>query len=253
MQLITLTTGSKPILIHVPHAGYNLPNTITPNRFNDPTAVDYVYRSTRDMYADRIGQTLADTCNGTLMINHISRLYCDVNRYPDDREPKNTIGMGAIYTHDLNGQPLYKPNYQPDGREHGERFNLIYYPWHRILHDQTQLLLNLYDQCTILDIHTYSQHSQSYELKEPRPHIILTVNENQPSQRLAILLYLQLLTTGHIIGFNTHYHTSIMPHMITHPKLVSIRITIRQDTASDQTLMHTVSQLITSTLQEANL
>ncbi|MBT1161754.1 N-formylglutamate amidohydrolase [Bifidobacterium sp. SO1] len=241
------------MLIHVPHAGQQLPDTITPDRFADPTAVDHLYRNIRDMHADTIGSELADRLDASMMLNHMSRIWVDVERYPDDREEMNRVGMGVIYTHDMNGRPLYQPGREPDGRERGQRLNRLYRPWHATFTNTIRMMLDIHDRATIIDLHTYPKTPLPFERHrdEPRPQIILGVNNDEPSRRLAILLHKRLHDASLTVGVNTAYKGSITPNLPPDPRFDAIMLEIRQDTAGDRILRQRIIDTTVRTLMEA--
>ena len=47
----------------------------------------------------------------TLFINKFSRLVIDPERFPDDREIMNQVGMGAVYLKTSDGQVLRDPKF----------------------------------------------------------------------------------------------------------------------------------------------
>lgn len=227
--------GATPLLIHMPHAGQLIPDGFDRTRLADPDAFDRACELTRDRHADTLGMETAQSLDATIMLNHASRMWCDPERYPDDREEMNRAGMGAIPIRDIDGHPLYQPGQSPGMRERGRRFRLLYTPWHRLLDAQCGLMLDTFGQCTLLDIHTYPKTPHPYEphSDEPRPQAIIGHNGDPAGMALATRLASLLLGRGLTVGVNTAHKGSMIPDTIRDTRLASIMVEARWDTAAD--------------------
>lgn len=227
--------GATPLLIHMPHAGRLIPDGFDRTRLADPDAFDRACELTRDRHADDLGLMLADRLDATVMVNHVNRMWCDPERYPDDREEMNRVGMGAIPVRDMDGHPLYLPGMDPGMRERGRRFRLLYTPWHRMLDTACLTMLDTWGRCTIIDTHTYPRAPHPYELHkdEPRPQAIIGHNGDLAGMALATRLASLLLGRGLTVGVNTAHKGSMIPDTIRDTRLASIMVEARWDTAAD--------------------
>lgn len=80
-----------------------------------------------------------------------SRLYCDVERFRDDSETMNALGMGYIYTHDTRGREIFRPS-----AEHRAAVDRIYEAHHSRLDERVSGILDECGSCVIIDLHSYS-------------------------------------------------------------------------------------------------
>ncbi|KFI63284.1 N-formylglutamate deformylase [Bifidobacterium longum subsp. longum] len=171
------------MLVHTPHAGRLVPDGFDRTRLTDAEAFDQTCEQVRDRHADTLGLMIAARLHATIMLDHTTRMWCDPERYPDDREEMNTAGMGAIPTRDIDGHPLYKPGQAPGMRERGQRFRLLYTPWHRMLQAQCRTMLDTYGRCTIIDVHTHPRRTTPVRTaRRPAAH----PDHHRPQQRSRI-------------------------------------------------------------------
>lgn len=164
----------------------------------------------------------------------MSRLWCDIERYPDDREEMNRVGMGVVYMRDANLNPLYRPGREPDARERERRMRLLYHPYHAELSRLARGMLDDHDgPVLLLDAHTYERKPQPYELHrdEPRPTVIIGANTVEPAGMDAARdLAARLTHDGFDTGVNSAFKGAIRPNGVDDPRLVCIMPEIRRDT-----------------------
>lgn len=228
MELFSLVCRQSPILVHVPHAGILTPKPVDPSRLNDPAAFRCTMWGVRDLYADTLGFDLADCLDATLMVNHVSRVWCDPERYPDDREEMNRTGMGVIYTHGMDGRPLYKPGCEPDEAERAERLALAYTPWHRMLADQCMRIADRHGRCLLVDMHSYPRcpHAGELHADEPRPLVDVGHNGDAAAARLAAHVTRALNRKGIGTAVNACYKGAMS---VPDPRVVSLMLEVRRD------------------------
>ncbi|MEZ2144784.1 N-formylglutamate amidohydrolase [Bradyrhizobium sp. DN5] len=96
---------SPNLVLHIPHSSRLIPPEeraqLTPD---DRTLVTELLRMT-DAFTD--GLFAPTPFEAARVVFPVSRLVCDVERFPDDSdEPMALRGMGAVYVKTTNGQPL---------------------------------------------------------------------------------------------------------------------------------------------------
>ncbi|WP_158276282.1 N-formylglutamate amidohydrolase [Bifidobacterium callitrichidarum] len=209
-----------PLLISVPHAGL-----VFPGRDDLRESVHRI----ADLYVDRVGQLISDSCNATLIRSNMSRLWCDIERYPDEREEMNKVGMGVIYDVDADMNPLYE--HPISGNERRFRLQSLYWPYHDELVRQSQYMLNRYGYGLLLDLHSYSKTALPYELhkEDARPGICIGHNGDRYGEHVAEIFRKVLESAGYEVGFNQTFKGAVRPNGIDSPHLACVMIEIRKD------------------------
>lgn len=244
--LFEIRQGTTPMLVHTPHAGRLIPDRFDRTRLTDPTMFDQTCEQMRDRHADTLALMIAARLDATIMLDHTTRMWCDPERYPDDREEMNKAGMGAIPTRDIDGHPLYKPGQAPGMRERGQRFRLLYTPWHRMLDTICQTMLDTYGRCTIIDVHTYPREPHPFEpyADQPRTQTIIGHNNDPASRAIGARAAALLMGRGLTVGVNTAHRGAITPDGIHDIRLASIMVETRWDTAADPVARHDIADAI---------
>ncbi|MDR2896581.1 MAG: N-formylglutamate amidohydrolase [Propionibacteriaceae bacterium] len=151
-------SDNSAVIIHVPHAGLAWPNDGLPRPRRR------ILETERRLMADLAVDRIADRANQLLAIgshpqanrfaNPWSRLAMDPERFDDDTEEMNKVGMGVIYTHTHDGKPLYDKDLNPAQIE--LRKHYWYHPYGQAFAALTNEVLNKHDRCLIIDLHSYS-------------------------------------------------------------------------------------------------
>jgi len=162
-----------PVLVHVPHAGLRIPDDVRETFVAPPEVVARDLQRSTDQETDRLWRG-AVSQGATMVVNRISRLVCDVERFADDaREPAMAAaGRGAVYLATEDEQPLRRPGFTA-----GERQAVIdrfYTPWQELVADECERLLERFGKCRIIDAHTFPARPLGCETDQgPRPDICL--------------------------------------------------------------------------------
>ena len=138
----------KNILIHVPHSSLYIPEEYCRNALISREELEEENRFVCD---SGVIELIPPALKENALIFPYSRLYCDVERFRDDSEPMNALGMGYIYTRDTRGREIFQPT-----SEHRAAVDCIYDAHHSQLDERVSEILNTYGSCIIIDLHSYS-------------------------------------------------------------------------------------------------
>ena len=145
--------GSTPLLLHVPHAGTVVPDSL--RAALKPEALDL---SDTDWHMDRIARDLLPD-GASLMSARVTRYAVDLNRPSDDTPLYTGATTGLVSTIDFDGRPLYRPGAEPDEAERGKRIADFWTPYHRALTDEIERIRSVHGYCVMLDVHSIQKKS----------------------------------------------------------------------------------------------
>jgi N-formylglutamate amidohydrolase len=95
----------------------------------------------------------------TTMINTLSRLVIDPERFPDASEPANGFGRGAVYTRTCTGTPLRSEPYP-----HAEQLLDVYFrPYADAVTAAVEERLRTCGRAVIIDLHSYPEKPSGFE------------------------------------------------------------------------------------------
>jgi len=138
----------KNVLIHVPHSSLYIPEEYCKTALISHEELDAENRFVCD---SGVTGLIPPALRENALIFPFSRLYCDVERFRNENEPMNALGMGYIYTHDTGGREIFRPS-----AEHCAAVDRIYEAHHSQLDERVFEIMNAYGSCIIIDLHSYS-------------------------------------------------------------------------------------------------
>ena len=160
----------SPVILHVPHASRFIPADVRSELLLSDAELLEELNSMTDSRTDEIalGAREKSELKPWLFINRFSRLVIDPERFPDDREIMNKVGMGAVYRKTSNGKDLRSPEFQ------GEKalLDAYFHPYSKALEELVTERLNALGQVTIMMfIHIARSNTlmQSIMVKKDRP------------------------------------------------------------------------------------
>jgi acetoin utilization deacetylase AcuC-like enzyme len=213
-------------LIHVPHASTFIPETERSGIRLPNAALGDELTAMTDWHTDKIAAA-ATTSRTHVFVNQLSRLVIDPERFPDDTEPMNAVGMGAIYRRTSDGHVLREDD--------GDPMNLID-RWFRPYAEAMTYAVNEVlrsGRCLIVDLHSYPANPLPYELDQHahRPGVCLgTDPDHTPPELVALARELFADVPGGVAE-NTPFAGTYVPTMYfrTDRLVSSIMIEIRRD------------------------
>ena len=163
----------SPVLLHVPHAGMQVPAWTRPHLWLDDAALAAEAAALTDHDTDLIAAAAAGRTRPRpgLLVNPVSRFVVDVERFPDGREEMAAVGMGAVYTHGTRGQRI-----RADDPAHREALLAAFYrPWAAAVERAVAERVTAAGHAVLVDVHSYPREPLPYERHAdgPRPAFCL--------------------------------------------------------------------------------
>ena len=212
------------IIMHMPHVSLKVPKRfykgliISKNLFNkynlemtdfgvDTLFKDFKYKKIKPKY---------------------SRLYCDVERFKDDKlEIMSKYGEGVIYTNLYDGLLFHRHD-----NKYKNKVLKYYDKYHKKLDKITQNLLRKDDKLLILDCHSFSDKMASHFFEEPFPDICIGIEENYYDEDILNIIINRIKELGYTYKINYPYKGSLVPNCIYNGiikgKVVSIMLEINK-------------------------
>lgn len=196
------------VILHIPHS-----STVIP--FKDGFIADEkVLRNELKLLADWFTDELFDL-PFPKVIAPFSRLFCDVERFPDDEsEIMSQFGMGICYTHLDNGKMMR--NVSPELRMNIK--TQFYDPHHKRLEALTGEMLAKYGTVLIIDCHSFEEMPNQRDLNKdtPRPDFCIGTDGYHTPDKLIDKLKENLTVSGFSVEINKPYSGTLIPMKYYH-------------------------------------
>jgi len=209
----TFASPESLVVVHVPHSG-----VLWPAGFRQPDAIDLApeIQLMADLHTDQLAQLVADACVGigapaapNLFINRFSRVFVDPERFDDESEEMNRVGMGVVYEKTHDGIALYQSPLIETEIERRKEFQ--YRPYANAISDLVAEVLGTHRRCLIIDLHSYAVKALPFELHkdDARPSICLGFDAfHAPDVEAAEIAFHD---AGYITARNQPYRGSYVP------------------------------------------
>lgn len=193
-----------PYLIHLPHCGLKIPTQFLNDYYLSKQELENNIYEYCDIYTDEIFEKMFKKFGGVK--NEYSRLFFDPERFSDDNKEEmyKKYRLGWFYENtildkkrlrSLNNKDLIKKYYD----EH-----------HRQLNDLTQHKLDTFNQCTIIDCHSFSDREYWFLNKTSDfPDICIGYEDYHIDKELIEIIKKEF--SEYKIGLNTPYSGSLVP------------------------------------------
>jgi len=167
----------SPFILHVPHSSRYIPTEIRQDILLSNEALEHELDEMTDSHTEVLAEHAANRSQirPWIFLNTYSRLVVDPERFPDDREDMNAIGMGAVYRTTSNGEPLRNP----DEIKEKDLLTRYFHPYAQIFEDFLTKRLNQVGDVAIVDVHSYRAIAHKNSLNEglERPPICIGVDD----------------------------------------------------------------------------
>jgi N-formylglutamate deformylase len=194
----------KQLILHIPHSSTEIP--ILDGYITSREKIQEEIIKLTDWYTD----DLFDTDVDSKIVAPFSRIFCDVERFSDEKlEIMSKVGMGVLYEKLDSDELLRKVT--PELRE--KILNDYYWKHHDFFKSSVEQLLELNGECLIIDCHSFPSTPllKAIDQNKNRPDFnIGTDSFHTPKKYIdASVTYFENL--GYSLGVDWPYSGSIVP------------------------------------------
>jgi len=167
----------SPVILHVPHSSRFIPADVRTEILLGDRQLSAELDSMTDTLTDEIALLAAQKSEVRpwIFINRYSRLVIDPERFPDDREVMNAVGMGAVYRKTSTGENLRSPNFASES----VLLDRFFHPYSQAIETLVSERLDDLGGVTIIDVHSYrsEQHENAVNHGQKRPQMCIGTDE----------------------------------------------------------------------------
>ncbi|KLL95264.1 N-formylglutamate amidohydrolase [Rhodococcus sp. IITR03] len=230
--LVTPGDARSPVLIHVPHSSRIIPPEIRADLLLTDVELAAEIDEATDTATDEIAAAaLRHTgLRPTTVVNTLSRLVIDPERFPDAGEPANAVGRGAVYTRTCAGVPLRTEPYP----RAAALLDTYFRPYADAVTAAVDDRLHVCGRVVILDLHSYPAAPSGFE--DPaaeRPALCIGTDPVHTPPWLIDAVHCAFASLPEItrIAENTPYAGTYVPlrHYGRDERVVSVMIELRRD------------------------
>lgn len=231
-----ITEGDIPVILHVPHSSRQIPADIRSGILLDDQSLKTELDEMTDSHTDLVAHgAVADLVKKPWIFeNKLSRLVIDPERFPDEREVMNKVGMGAVYLKSSIGEDLRAQDFDPK-----PLIDQYFKPYAKAFTDLVAKLLDQHNTVFIIDVHSYriKQHPNAVNHGQARPPICLGTDSFHTPIWLAQLAKDCFSTVGEVIE-NQPYAGTYVPldFYEKDPRVLSVMLECRADQFLDENL-----------------
>ena len=206
------------IILHIPHSSILIPSDCQFSISKSDLALE-IHNMT-----DHKTDTLFVLEGARRIVFPVSRLVVDPERFIEDS--MESVGMGVVYTHTADGRPLRHIS----DTDRLDLINTYYHPHHHKLTQMVDACLVQYEDCLIIDCHSFSSHPLPYEQDTNRPDICIGTCDFHTSEELISSLSEAFSSMGYEVAINSPYSGTIVPlkHYYKDQRVSSVMIEINR-------------------------
>lgn len=218
---------SSPVVVLAPHAGRVIPPEHRDAFTLSDAALEHEHDLMVDHYTDQLAHMLVGRIGASAVINALSRFVVDVERFPDQREEMNQVGMGVLYTHGSHRQPIRDLD-----RVDVTPLMQFFHHYADTVTDVVSEVLQHHNEALIIDLHSFPQISLPYELHHEDRRPELCVGHEEPHAPTGFLARLREELSGWDIEDNEPFRGSYVPLKFfgSDNRVSSVMLEIRRDT-----------------------
>ena len=222
---------ASTVIIHVPHSSTRIATELLDSFNLQGSSLAAEAEIMADLNTEELGKLAASKASlkPWLFVNQTSRLVFDPERFDDESEIMNSVGMGVVYTKTSDQKNLRELSHVSRTKIVDEYFK----PYSAALQDLVDLRLQAHGRVTIIDLHSYAVEPLPYELNQTgeRPAVCLGIDEYHTSPELTARANKAFAELGSI-DINTPFAGTYVPLKFyqVEPRVQSIMLEIRKDT-----------------------
>jgi N-formylglutamate deformylase len=222
---------TSPWILHVPHSSTRIPGPVRKRILLDDDALDAELRAMTDAHTDLLARRISERVASRRpwsFVNHLSRLVVDPERFPDEREVMNSVGMGAVYIRTSTGGRLRAES----SAHRAELITTLFEPYSQALADLVDARLAATNRAVIFDLHSFPKDPLPYELypNDRRPVTCLGANDRHTPTALLEAARKLFARLGSV-GVNQPFRGTYVPlrHYGRDDRVTSIMLELRRD------------------------
>ena len=229
------------VILHVPHSSTFVPNDCQFLLSASSLAMEI------EKLTDHHTHKLFDCDGASKLVFPVSRLVVDSERFIDD--PMESVGMGVVYTHTTDGDPLRAIS-------ETDRLALIdtyYHPHHNKLTHMVDGSLEQYGRCLIIDCHSFPAQPLPYECDLNRPDICIGTDSYHTSTELKDCLLKVFEASGNRVAIDSPFSGTIVPlkHYHKDKRVASVMIEVNRSLYADPSGFKRVQSDLTHAISQA--
>ena len=217
------------VVVHVPHSSRLIPPAIRADlMLTDEELADELDEATDTATGEIALAALAHVrVRPTIVINHLSRLVIDPERFPDG-DRAEAFGRGAVYTRTCMGAPLRTEPYPL----RAELIEAYFRPYADAVTAAVENRLDACGRAIVIDLHSYPEKPSAFEdSSAPRPPLCIGTDPGHTPGWLIAAARGAFASLGEI-SENTPYSGTYVPlrYYGTDDRVSSVMIELRRDT-----------------------
>jgi N-formylglutamate amidohydrolase len=220
-------SAASAVVILAPHGGRVIPAEHRDAFLISPEALEVEQDLMIDHHTDLLARALVERTGASAVINTLSRFVVDVERFPDEREEMNQVGMGVLYTHGSQRQPIRNME-----RTHQGALLEFFHDYSAAITNLVGEVLDRHDHALILDLHSFPLSPLPYELHHDERRPQLCLGHEEPHVPSVFMQQLRHELADWDITDNEPFHGSYVPLQFlgSNPRVTSVMLEIRRDT-----------------------
>lgn len=228
---------NSSLILHVPHSSRFIPTQLRSQLLLSDLELEHELDEAVDTLTDELALRSLDSFAGAtpkLFINRTSRFVIDPERFPDDREVMNKVGMGAVYLKTTSGAQLRDESFDPT-----PLLDEFFHPYAAAFTDLVDRTLQSTGRAVVIDLHSYraGQHANAINHGQKRPAMCIGTDSFHTPKWLAEIFFQVFGELGDCYE-NEPYAGTYVPlkHYGKDPRVMSVMMETRADTFLDENL-----------------